>query len=49
MNLTFRGKSRMNISKYPLHHVTLSPAKFYIAMSNGLGGDAFTKNTILDL
>ena len=28
---------------YPLHYVTYAPAKFKVATSNGLGGDAFTR------
>ena len=28
--------------QYPLHHVTNSPAKFEVATSSSLGGDAFT-------
>ena len=32
-----------NIAQYPLHHVTYAPAKFEVAMSNGLGADAFTR------
>ena len=29
--------------------MTYSPVKFEVDMSNGLGGDAFTKNTLYDL
>ena len=29
--------------------VTYSGAKFEVAMSNGLGGDEFTRNTLFDL
>ena len=36
----------MNVAQYPLHHVTYSPAKFEVATSNGLGGDAFTRKYI---
>ena len=32
-----------NVAQYPLHHVTYSATKFEVAMSKGLGGDAFTK------
>ena len=32
------------VVQYPLHHVTYAPAKFEVAMSNGLGIDAFTRN-----
>ena len=34
-----------NMSQYPLHHMTYTPAKFEVDMSNGLGGSAFTRNT----
>ena len=37
------------VTQYPLHHVTYSPTKFEVATSNGLGGDAFTRNSIFDL
>ena len=30
----------------PLHHVTYALAKFEVAMSNSLGGDAFTRKYI---
>ena len=33
-----------NVAQYPLHHVTYSATKFGVAMSNGLGGDIFTRN-----
>ena len=34
-----------NDAQYPLHHVSYTPAKFKVAMSNSLGGDdAFTRN-----
>ena len=32
-----------NVAQYPPHHVTYAPAKFEVAMSNGLGEDAFTR------
>ena len=31
------------------HQVTYAPAKFEVALSNGLGGDLFTRNVIFDL
>ena len=31
------------VAQYPLQNVTYSAAKFKVAMSNGLGGDAFFK------
>ena len=33
-------KVRQNVAQYPPHHVTYAPAKFKVAMSNGLGEDA---------
>ena len=33
------------VSQYPLHHVTYSPAKFELAMSNWLRGGPFTRNS----
>ena len=30
-------------AQYPLYHVTYSAAKFEVATSKGLGGDAFTR------
>ena len=32
-----------NVAQFPLHHVIYAPAKFAVALSNGLGGDAFTR------
>ena len=42
-------KDRQNVAQYPPHHVTYAPAKFEVAMSNGLGEDAFTRKTSFDL
>ena len=39
-----RVKVTQNVAQFPLHHVIYATAKFAIAMSNGLGGDAFTRN-----
>ena len=36
-----------NVALCPLHHVTYSGMKFEAAMSNGLGGDAFTRKYII--
>ena len=49
--LTFdlRVKVTQNVAQYPLHHVTYLATKFEVAMSNGLGGDTFTRNTLFDL
>ena len=37
-----------NIAQYLLHHMTYASAKFEVAMSNGLGGNAFTRNIWFD-
>ena len=37
-------KVTRNVAQYPLHHVTYLGTKFKVAVSNGLGGDAFTRN-----
>ena len=42
-------KVTWNVAQCPLHHVTCAPAKFEITTFNALGGDSFTKNTLLDL
>ena len=36
-----------DVAQYPLHHVTYSDTKFEVAMSNSLGGDAFTSKYII--
>ena len=42
-------KVRQDVAKYPLHDVKYAPVKFEVAMSNGLGGDAFTRKYSFDL
>ena len=42
-------KATQNVAQYPLHHVTYASAKFEVALFNNLRGDAFTRNTLLDL
>ena len=37
-------KVTRNVAQYPLYHVTYSATMFEVAMSNGLGGDTFTRN-----
>ena len=37
----------MLVAQYPLHYVTYAPVKFEVAMSIGLGRDAFTRKYIL--
>ena len=38
-----------NVAQCPLHHVTYAPTTFEVTTSNGLGGDAFTRNIFFDL
>ena len=40
-------KVTQNVVKYHPHHVTYAPANFKVAMSNGLGEDAFTRKYII--
>ena len=40
-------KVTQNVAKYHPHHVTYAPANFKVAMSNGLGEDAFTRKYII--
>ena len=40
-------ESTQNVAQYPTHHVTYVLAKFEVAMSNGLVGDAFTRKYII--
>ena len=39
-------KVTRNVAQYPLHHMTYLGTKFEVAVSNGLGGDAFTRNVL---
>ena len=39
-------KVKQNVAQYSRHHVTYLGTKFKVAMSNGLGGDAFTRNVM---
>ena len=34
-----------NVTQYPFVHVAYAHAKFQVAMSNGLGGEAFTRKS----
>ena len=43
-----QGQTR-NDAQYHLHHMTYAPAKVEAVMSNGLGGNAFTRNIDLTL
>ena len=49
LTLTLGQRQTRNIAQYPLHHMTYAPAKFEAAMSNSLGGKAFTRNILFDL
>ena len=49
MTLTLGHGQTRNVAQYPLHNMTYAPAKFEAAMSNGLGGNAFTRNIWFDL
>ena len=40
-------KAILNVAQYPLHHVAYSPAKFKVATTNTLDGDAFTRKYII--
>ena len=40
-------KVTQKVAQYPLHHVTYAHAWFEVAMSNGLGGDVFTRKFII--
>ena len=42
-DLDFWVKVTQNVAQNPPHHVTYAPAKFEVAMTNGLGVDAFTR------
>ena len=46
-NTLSKVKVRQNVAKYPPGHVTYAPAKFEVAMSNGLGGYVFTRKYII--
>ena len=48
LTLTLGLRSYKMPPHYPLHHVTYAPAKFEVATSNGLRGDAFTRKTLFD-
>ena len=40
-------KVRQNAAQYPPHHMTYAPAKFEVAMSNGIGKDVFSRKYII--
>ena len=40
-------KVTQNVAQYHLHHVTYAPVNLEVAMSNGLGEDAFTRKYII--
>ena len=45
-DLNLRVKVTQNVAQYPLHHVNYPGTKFEVAMSKGLGLDAFTRKYI---
>ena len=46
-DLNFGVKVTQNVAQYHPHHVTNAPANFEVAMSNGMGEDAFTRKYII--
>ena len=48
-DLDLQVKVTLNVAQYPLHHVTYAPTEFEVTTSKALGGEAFTRNSILDL
>ena len=46
-DLDLVDKVTQNDVQYPPNHMTYVPAKFEVAMSNGLGEDAFTSKYII--
>ena len=48
-DIEFGVKVTQNVAQYHLHHMTYLGTKFEVATSNGLVGDAFTRNYIIDL
>ena len=46
-NLYLGVKVTQNVAQYLLHNVTYAPVKFEVDMSNGKGGDAFTRKYII--
>ena len=40
-------KVTLNVAQYSLHYVTYTAAKFKVATSNDVGGDAFTRKYII--
>ena len=45
LTLILGQEQTRNFAQYLLHHMTYAPAKFEVAMPNGLGRNAFTRNT----
>ena len=40
-------KVTQNVAQYHPHHVTYAPGNFGVALSNGMGEDAFTRKYII--
>ena len=50
LHLTVKEKIHLQENTlFDLHHVNSTATKFEVALSNGLGGDIFTRNTLFDL
>ena len=47
ITFTLGVKVTQNVAQYLLHNVTYAPVKFEVDMSNGKGGDAFTRKFII--
>ena len=44
LDLDHEVKVTQKVAQFFLHYVIYAPTKFAVAMSNGLGGNAFTRN-----
>ena len=49
MTLTIGQGHTRNVAQYPLHHMTYTPSKLSVAMSNCLGGKLMHLQEIFDL
>ena len=47
LTLDLEVKATEKVAQYTLHHVIYAPAKFEVAMSNDIRGDAFTRKYII--
>ena len=46
VDLDTKVKVTQTYAQFPLFYVSYAPAKFAVASSNGLGGDAFARNVM---